>query len=310
MIINFDKVHERDIDLYVISNFCNCSPFLNLFLNKIGKKGYKVYSAESSLSDNDGESDITIVLEKKENKIGLLIEDKIDAKAMPNQCKRYTRRGNKGIKDKKYDEFYVFIIAPKDYLESNYEAQKYPYKISYEDILEVIEDEYGKALFSSALEKKRKGYEPIEDKNATKFWNDYYKFVDQFNEKNKCNIDIPRTNGPRGGKAGWPTIRTNTTKVVIMHKSDRGYLDLTFNGLGRYEKEFHQYMRSRIEEKMTIYRTGNSMAIRMIVPKIDFQGKMKDYKQEMNEIMCSIKYLLDYFYNKIDVYDVYDKVKG
>ena len=119
MKINFDKVYERDIDLYVISNFCSYSGFLNLFLTKINKNGYTVSSAESSLSDENGESDITIVLEKEKHKIGLLIEDKIDAKAMPKQSDRYDIRGNKGITDKKYDEYYVFIIAPNDYLESN-----------------------------------------------------------------------------------------------------------------------------------------------------------------------------------------------
>ncbi|MCR5186043.1 MAG: hypothetical protein K6D97_02880 [Clostridia bacterium] len=67
MIINFDKVYERDIDLYAINNFCNDSAFLELFQRKINKKNYRVYSAESSLEDIDGESDITIVLENEEN---------------------------------------------------------------------------------------------------------------------------------------------------------------------------------------------------------------------------------------------------
>jgi len=38
-----------------------------LFQSKINKKNYRVYSAESSLENIDGESDITIVLENEEN---------------------------------------------------------------------------------------------------------------------------------------------------------------------------------------------------------------------------------------------------
>ena len=36
----------------------------------------------NSFSDEDGESDITIILENDNRKIGLLIEDKINSKAM------------------------------------------------------------------------------------------------------------------------------------------------------------------------------------------------------------------------------------
>ena len=306
MIINFDKVYERDIDLYVINNFCNYKSFLNLFLNKIGKSDYSVISAESSLADENGESDITIVLEKENHKIGFLIEDKIDAVAMPNQSGRYSVRGKKGIREGKYEDFFVFIIAPKSYLESNSEAQKYQYQIAYEELLEAVTDEYGKAVLSKAIEIKKKGYEPIEDKIATKFWQDYYAFIDK-NYKNV--IDICKTDGPRGSKGGWPRIRTNDKRVYIMHKSDRGYIDLTFERMGEHYREFRDFVEPLLEDGLTIQRTNKSMAIRMDVPIIDFHKEFDIYENEMKEIMDKIVFLTSFFYKKVDVDALYDMIK-
>lgn len=62
---------------------------------------------------------------------------------MPAQCNRYFKRGDEGIKCGDYDEYYVFIIAPEYYLDNNAEAKKYPYKISYEECLNVITATHG-----------------------------------------------------------------------------------------------------------------------------------------------------------------------
>ena len=100
MNIIMEKVLERDIDLLMMNKFIYDQNVIDYFLNKIGKKDYKVISIQHSLMDQEaGESDITIILEKDNHKIGLLIEDKIDAIAMPNQRERYNIRGNKGIEN-------------------------------------------------------------------------------------------------------------------------------------------------------------------------------------------------------------------
>ena len=90
MNIIVEKVLERDIDLLMINKFIYDTNVLKYFLNKIDKDGYSISSIQHSLMDQEaGESDITVIVEKDNHKIGLLIEDKIDALAMPNQRKRY-----------------------------------------------------------------------------------------------------------------------------------------------------------------------------------------------------------------------------
>ena len=63
--------------------------------------------------------------------MGILIEDKIDAIAMPEQPERYIKRGNKAIKNKEYDVFYSFIVCPKKYYDNNDAAKEYPFHILY-----------------------------------------------------------------------------------------------------------------------------------------------------------------------------------
>ncbi len=90
----FSDVSERDMDLLFLEEMVSSQEFLNIFLSKINLPDATVCSVEQSKVDVEyGESDMTVIVEKSSNKYGLLIEDKIDAIAMPNQSGRYIARG-------------------------------------------------------------------------------------------------------------------------------------------------------------------------------------------------------------------------
>ena len=55
---------------------------------------YTVREIYLSKADKDGESDITVIVESPDKRIGLLIDDKIDAIDMPEQAERYKIRGD------------------------------------------------------------------------------------------------------------------------------------------------------------------------------------------------------------------------
>ena len=281
-----ERVFERDIDLYIINKFMNDIKFKELFLNKIKKENYYVDTCIHSYKDNDGESDITIILRNNIRRIALLIEDKIDAIAMPNQRKRYDDRGDKGIKEGKYDEYYVFIIAPKDYLVSNTEAAKYEYQISYEEIIEYLgsNDNYGKELLNNALEEKKKGYVIQEDKNVTIFWQKYYEFV----EKNYKQLNIKRYEGPRGANAWWPGFATPVKNIRIDHKSNRGDIDMKFENVGEYYNEISKILEGKLDSDMFIVPTGKSMSIRIKAPIVKFNEEFDDYIEEIKICLDSV----------------------
>lgn len=283
-----DRIAERDIDLYIINKFMNVHNFKDLFLRKIEKEkeNYSVVSCIHSYMDSDGESDITIILANGNHKIALLIEDKINAVAMQEQRKRYDIRGNKGIRDGKYDEFYVFIIAPKDYLIANNEAQKYENQISYEEMIQFIDnsDEYGIALLKNALEEKKRGYVVQEDINVTKFWEKYYDFIDN----NYKELSIKKYSGARGANAWWPGFYTPVKYIMITHKSDRGYIDLTFPGVAECYNEVSDILEGKLDKDMFIVRTGKSISIRIKVPIVKFNDEFANYINEIKICLDSV----------------------
>ena len=130
---DFGTVSERDMDMLFLNAFATDKGFLKLFIRKadLPKGDYKVNEVYLSKADKDGESDITVIIESSGKKYGRLIEDKIDAIAMPQQPERYIKRGERGKKNKDYDEFYSFIVCPEKYLKNNDAAKKYPYKVKY-----------------------------------------------------------------------------------------------------------------------------------------------------------------------------------
>lgn len=285
MKFSIEKVLERDIDLYIINKLINDSNFKNLFFDKINCQNYRVSECKHSYSDEDGESDIVVILENNKKKIGLLIENKINAIAMLEQYKRYKKRAEKYIKLGKFDDYHIFIIAPKDYLQSNSEAKLYDNKISYEEIISNIKgDLFGETLIKKAIEEKKKGYSVIEDKNVTAFWNKYYDFV----EKDYHKLSINRRDGARGSRALWPIFLTPIKNVQIIHKADKGYVDLTFPGIADYYFEVEEIIKEVLNENITLHKTGKSLAIRKIVPKVNFSGDFEEQKGDLAKCLDSV----------------------
>ena len=285
----FEKVFERDIDLFILNKFSNDNEFKNIFLNVLGLEGYLVKDFIHSYSDENGESDITVILENKDERVGLLIEDKISAIAMPNQYERYLKRGEKLIQAGLFNRFFVFIIAPESYLKENAEASKYDYKISYETILEHIKDDYfGTELIKEAISEKKKGYSVIENKTVTNFWDRYYKLV----ESRYPTLNIHKHKGARGSNALWPIFLTPIDNVQIIHKSNKGYVDLSFPSLAEYYYEVLDIIEEKLDQNMSLQKTGKSLAIRINTPVIDFHDDFDKQVEDTIECLEAVNRLI------------------
>lgn len=305
MIIQFDGIYERDMDLLFMRKLVQDKAFLRRFFlmgEDLSAKGYdkadfSVEKVAHSVITEDGESDIETVLLINGKKIALLIEDKIDAVAMPDQAARYSLRGKKAVQRGEYDEFYVFIIAPKKYLTSNAEAKKYAHCIPYEDIRDSIEDSFEKVVFDHALSEANTVRLP-RDSAVTAFWNHLYDFLDEHYH------DVFRVHGHRGlersGQAGqWISISC-AKPYGIQVKSDRGCVDLEIGGYAEKFAQFSNDNRALIEEKRLYVRTASkSLAIRKYTETIDFTRpfesqvpaltKAFDAAKELQELIPWIK---------------------
>jgi two-component SAPR family response regulator len=110
--INIPYVSEKDIDFLIIEEFLSNENFQEIFLKKINFGKINILSINHSLTTIDGESDIVIISRHKELNVGLFIEDKIDAIAMPFQHQRYIERAKKMVEENIIDDYKLFIVAP------------------------------------------------------------------------------------------------------------------------------------------------------------------------------------------------------
>lgn len=283
--VNYCSVEERDMDTLFLEAIGTDNGFLQLFLNKVDAlkdcKDVTVLDIQLSKTDDDGESDITVIIQANNKKIGLLIEDKINAVAMDEQCNRYSIRGEKGIKNKDYDEFFVFIVAPTKYYELNDEAKKYDYYVSYEECKEYFEakdnviSNIWKQQIEQAIEKGKKQGNVTYNPQRMDFLKKYIEY-----QKIHYPEKIVIANNPDNkGAGGWVQIKVNLKNACIYHKADKACMDLTIPGAkekSRVCKSLLEYLHKLGYEKLICTETGNSIAFRYEVPVIKFDEPFND----------------------------------
>ncbi len=305
MDIQFDCVYERDMDFLFMRKLAQDKDFIRRFFlhdKELVEKGYdkadfSVNKVAHSVTTEDGESDIEVVLFIAGKKVALLIEDKIDAVAQPDQEERYDKRGKDAVDQSDYDEYYVFIVAPEAYLKRNAEAVKYPHMISYEDIQASLSDEYEKAVFERALSKANIVRLP-RNEQVTNFWNQLYDYVA---ENYPGVFKLPGHKGlERSGQPGQWISMSFAAPFGIQIKSDRGYVDLEISGYADKFSQFSKDNKALIEEKRLFIRTASkSLAIREYIQLIDFTQPFEsqipalkaafDAAKELKDLIPSLK---------------------
>lgn len=304
MTIQFDSVYERDMDMLIMRKLACDKDFVRRFFlsgEKLGEKGYdkaefSVEKVAHSVMTEDGESDVEAILSVGGKRIALLIENKIDAVAQPNQADRYSIRGRKAVERGDYDEYYVFIVAPRDYLNNDAEAKKYSHRISYEDILKSSEDCFEKAMIGYALSDANNVRLP-RDAVVTAFWDRLYDYLDE-NYHDKDGHRIFHVHGHKGlersGQAGQWISMSCAKPYGIQIKSDRGYVDLEIGGYGDRFAQFSNDNKALIDEKRLYVRAASkSLAIRKYIDLIDFTQPFESQTPALKKAFDSAKELQD-----------------
>lgn len=182
---SFSTVRERDMDLLFLETFASNPEFVQLVLKKTTYAGKEISVIDAQLSRTEldlGESDLTVILEIEGKRIALLIEDKIDAIAMPNQYERYKLRGQKGIEKGEWQAFEIFLFCPEKYFKTNTEAKKYDHHIFYEKFKNYFESKgdphscVRSQQIAQAISKSKKPSESNVDKDANAYFNQYMLF--------------------------------------------------------------------------------------------------------------------------------------
>lgn len=301
MEFRLNGVSERDMDLLFLEELAVNRDFLELFLRKTGNAalvGYEIVSGELSLADAVlGESDLTVILEGGGQRAALLIEDKIHAIAQPRQYERYVERGQKGIREKHYDAFYVFLVAPADYCRGNDSAEKYPLRVTYEEcraLLAAGTDVRSRLKYqqiSEAIGQGRRPYTKIADAASTAFWDSYVRYM----QLHYPDIALRSRAREKSRNGDWPTYQTSLDMkaVYIHHKMsmkgvEYSYIDLTFNGLAAHREELKALLKEMLGEgylpQFGLHRAGGSAVLRLVAPrKLDWQLPFEEQLDAVEE---------------------------
>lgn len=289
--IKFDKVSERDVDFSIMRAFLETPGFAELFLKKANISSANIIHVEHSLFDLElGESDITVLAEKFGVTHALLIENKIDAKAMDEQQLRYEKRGDKGIASGKYEHHHVFITAPQKYLDNNEEAKKYCLRVSYEEMLEVFKlsgSSFDCELIKAAIEKNKVGYTVQEVPAITNFWRRLYNYC----ETSSYSVKMYPSVNSKGSRSSWPQFRIPLKGCSLFYKAGTGAVDLEFTGRLSDAAAIKSLVNPYKDKGMHWEETGKSLSLRLKAPKLDFTASFEEHIEEVIEVLSAVEKL-------------------
>ena len=295
----FSDLRERDMDLLLMEEIASCRAFANIFLSLVNLEDAEVVSVEQSKTDENGESDITVIVTKENVKYGLLIEDKVDAEAQPAQASRYRKRGCEGIKKGDYQAYKTFIVAPQRYLDNNAEASGYDCQVSYEECLAYFASQSdGRSSFKAqqieqAIEKQKKGYQPIISGVVTDFWHQYR----CYQRENYFDLKMLGDYTEKPSKSTWMYFDTNFKKTHIIHKASQGLVDLEFSGLGERWQELRYLCQitfgNLYEMQLTVQQTNKSAVLRSLKPLevLDVRKPFEDQKEIADTALAEVRRL-------------------
>ena len=299
--IEFKKISEHDMDLLIIEEFISDQKFARIFLDKLQlPDDYVVHKVFHSLSDSDGESDITLILQYPNKKVALLIEDKIDAQTMPGQSERYHKRAQKAKLRGEYDSYYVVLVAPEDYHQEhiNDSNADYEYRVCYEELREYLcrqntmRAEFKVSVIDCALREKKAGYQVQEVPAVTAFWTK----LRQFCKENYPQLSMVGEDAPKGASASWPEFRTSLGTIKVIYKSQKGYVDLEFPKYGENVADLMSKVKDKLGVTMQIWKTGKSASVRIANDrwKLDFSQDFDQYLEVVREILDAVSNLCEF----------------
>lgn len=227
------SVTERDIDLLLLEEFHVNNDFVAWFCGEIDLHNVIAAGAWHSLSDTDGESDLVLRVLQEESRIGILIENKVNAPAQYRQAERYHLRGKRLVEEGKLDSYRTVICAPQCYISPPLPENDYQHRISYEDIETWFRTQQGQGrravwrryVMLAAIDQGRRGYTMAVNPAITKFHLDYWKHLRLRHPK----IQMARPQG-RGNGSTWIVLKGIgfPRGVKLSHKFDQQVMELGF----------------------------------------------------------------------------------
>lgn len=301
-------VYERDIDLLLLEEM-HCNPHFRGWLwqqcyDGDGRPATFRSARHSVTQPGLGESDLILVQEGADGRLrALLLENKVDALAQPDQAQRYRKRGNIGVEAGEWDRFRTGLVAPEAYLSASDNAHRYDVQLSYEAIQRWFKEHsegaanprrmaYKARIVANAIEQQRNAYPPAADEAVSRFWREYWRYVTS--EFPQLRMNKP---GKKSAKADWPEF-TNTNRSPghkLRHKLRIGAVDLQFSGLGARIEALRAANQERLPAGVHLLQTGSSASFRIEVPAIDTARPFAAQEEQVKAGLEAALRLLDLY---------------
>tara|TARA_B110000879_G_scaffold199364_1_gene272180 strand:- start:65 stop:991 length:927 start_codon:yes stop_codon:yes gene_type:complete len=280
-ILPVEAIQERDVDLILLEEFATDNSFCKWFINELDlPKIYENLGVWRSITGYGlGETDVLFSYKSENERIYILIENKLDASFQDKQYERYLQRAENYVTDNSCDSAFTILVAPKLYCDNQSEFESY---ISYEQISKRLEftgtkrNLFKSNLLKIASEKLRRGYQPVNSEPVQKFWYSYWKFKDgKYPNLRMKKPDIVPQN------SDWPMLYDDNLKgIVFYHKLGQGNTDATFKNFSN-DTEFK--IREILPEKYELVKHSKSFSIRIFSGKIERTMDFDNQKEIVNK---------------------------
>jgi hypothetical protein len=137
-------MQERDLDLMILEELHSDTRFSDWLVEQLGLEGFVFADATHSVSAKAGakwgETDVLAFFSRNNERIALLIEDKIDASFTDRQAQRYHERAQEIVHEGQADRYVTLLIAPKVYLAGVPADDPWDHRLAIDDIVAWFEN--------------------------------------------------------------------------------------------------------------------------------------------------------------------------
>ncbi len=283
------SVAERDIDLLLMEEFHVDPEFAKWFACLVGLGDHSTFDgAWHSLNDRDGETDLLLRVRCVDQRVAILIENKIAAPEQSEQDLRYHLRGQRAQEAGRYERFVTSICAPKIYLDGLPDSSLYEHRIPYEAIRDWYAGKTGprarwrEAIIIEAIEQGRRGYTMKVHGGISAFHLAFWQILQERHPEL-----IMRRPTAKGPGSTWIYLRTADFPkgVSLIFKSDQGCVDLQFENTRA--GDLQSLRQSNWPDQCRIAQKGKSAAVSMPVPACDFTKPLADQSAAVADVVAT-----------------------
>lgn len=302
---------ERDLDLVLMDLLAGWEGFGRWLASQLDgfENGSWQSLAHSVVVASSGESDLELSWQQTQGSVErLLIENKIDAIFQPRQAERYRERGQGYVDRGLCDGFRTLLVAPQAYLGDTPDCHGFDHTLSYEDVLGWVEQQSAapqlrlkQELLLAAIDKRRRGYQPLADQEVTKFWRDCAAITALLHPQLCLRYD----GSERPSQADALEFRPSSFpcgSVLWLRVPPVGtsYVQLLIAGAAEHKTQAVALLGELPSEHFKLVAAGKSLAVRMDIEPISVCRPLANQRNAVVAALESLEHLHGWALKRLD----------